>query len=322
MARKKTALVLSGGGSLGAVQVGMLHALSRAGFTPDVVIGASVGALNGAFFACDPTPLGVERLADLWRSLRRKDIFPLTMMAGLTAFLFGRDHLIEPSGLRAIANRALEIRRIEQARIPLHIVATDVLSGEEVLLSSGDIETALMASTAIPVVFPWVEAGGRYLVDGAVSNNTPIAGAIACGAEHIVVLPTGTSCAMQKPPKSMPALALHALNLQNMRQLDRDVGRYSRQVCVTIVPPLCPLSASVFDFSQTDSLIERAATQTRDWLAAGGLESAGPLHVPLAHHHRPAPVTDPSAALPGGAGHAGRYVMKPLGVTGPGADGA
>jgi NTE family protein len=304
MTGKKTALVLSGGGSLGAVQVGMLHALSRAGFMPDVVIGASVGALNGAFFACDPTPSGVERLADLWRSLRRKDIFPLTMVAGLTALLFGRDHLIEPSGLRTIANRALGIRRIEQARIPLHIVATDVLSGEEVLFSSGDVETALMASTAIPVVFPSVKAGGRYLVDGAVSNNTPIAGAVACGAERIVVLPTGTSCAMQQPPGSMPALALHALNLQNMRQLDRDVARYSEQVCVTIVPPLCPLSASVFDFSQTGSLIERAAVQTSTWLAAGGLDSTGPLHVPLAHHHRPAAIPGSSAPSTGVACHA------------------
>jgi len=301
MARKRTALVLSGGGSLGAVQVGMLHALSRADFMPDVVIGASVGALNGAFFACDPTPSGVERLADLWRSLRRKDIFPLTLLAGLTALLFGRDHLIEPFGLRALAHRALEIQRIEQARIPLHIVATDVLSGEEMLLSSGDIESALMASTAIPVVFPCVELGGHYLVDGAVSNNTPIAGAVACGAEHIVVLPTGTSCAMQEPPRSMPALALHALNLQNMRQLDRDVGRYTEHVRITIVPPLCPLSASVFDFSQTDLLIQRAATQTRDWLAAGGMEATGPLHVPLAHHHGPSAVTHPSAPSPGGA---------------------
>ncbi|HJR15125.1 MAG TPA: patatin-like phospholipase family protein [Rhodanobacteraceae bacterium] len=301
MARKRTALVLSGGGSLGAVQVGMLHALSRANFTPDVVIGASVGALNGAFFACDPTPSGVERLTDLWRSLRRKDIFPLTLLAGLTALLFGRDHLIEPFGLRALAHRALEIQRIEQARIPLHIVATDVLSGEEMLLSSGDMEIALMASTAIPVVFPCVEIGGRYLVDGAVSNNTPIAGAVACGAEHIVVLPTGTSCAMQQPPRSMPALALHALNLQNMRQLDRDVGRYTEQVRITLVPPLCPLSASVFDFSQTDSLIQRAANQTRDWLAAGGMEDTGPLHVPLAHHHGPGAVTHPSAPSPGGA---------------------
>ena len=173
MAKKGTALVLSGGGSLGAVQVGMLDALCRTGFMPDVVVGASVGALNGAFFACDPTPSGVARLADLWRSLRRKDVFPLTLLAGLTALLFGHDHLIEPARLRAVAHRALGIRRIEQARIPLHIVATDVLSGEEVLLASGDIETALMASTARPA-----KSQGRHPM-GSRGASSRIAGAHA-----------------------------------------------------------------------------------------------------------------------------------------------
>lgn len=286
MARPKTAMVLSGGGSLGAVQVGMLLALSRANLSVDLLVGASVGALNGAFFADDPTPSGAERLAKLWRGLRRGDVFPLTLLAGLKALVFGRDHLVESCALHAIVQRALRMRRIEQARVPLHIVTTDVLSGEEVLLSSGDIETALMASTAIPVVFPTVEIGGRYLVDGGVSNNTPIASAIALGAERIVVLPTGTSCAMQEPPRNMAALALHVLGLQNMRQLDRDVERYAAQASITIVPPLCPLDISVFDFSHTASLIERATAQTRDWLAEGGLHKTGPLHVPLAHRDR------------------------------------
>lgn len=286
MKESKTALVLSGGGSLGAVQVGMLQAVSRSSVAFDMVIGASVGALNGAFFADDPTPEGADRLADLWRSLRRKDVFPLTVLAGLKALLLRRDHLIEPRALDALVRRALPMRRVEDARLALRIVATDVLSGDEVLLSSGDVETVLMASTAIPVVFPPVEISGRYLVDGGVSSNTPIASAVALGATRILVLPTGMSCAMQEPPKNMAALALHVLGLQNMRQLDRDVERFAAQAGITVVPPLCPLEVSVFDFSQTGQLIERAATQTRKWLDAGGLEHTGPLHVPLAHHHR------------------------------------
>lgn len=289
MAGPKTAWVLSGGGSLGAVQVGMLQALSRANVPVDMVVGASVGALNGAFFADDPTPAGADRLTELWCGLRRKDVFPLTLLAGIKALLFGRDHLIEAGALGRIVQHTLPMRRIEQARIPLHVVATDVLSGEEVLLSSGDVGTALMASTAIPVVFPLVEIAGRHLVDGGVGNNTPIASAVALGAERILVLPTGTSCAMQEPPHNMAALALHVMALQNMRQLDRDVQRFAAQARITIVPPLCPLAVSVFDFSQTASLIERAATQTSQWLSAGGLEHVGPLHVPLAHHDRPAP---------------------------------
>jgi NTE family protein len=280
----RTAWVLSGGGSLGAVQVGMLQALSRAGLPVDLVVGASVGALNGAFFASNPTREGVDRLADLWRSLRRMDVFPLTLLAGLKALLFRRDHVIAASALERLIQRALHIQRIEEARVSLHIVSTDVMSGEEVLLSSGSLRTALLASSAIPVVFPAVRVGGHYLVDGGVSSTKPIAAAVRVGAERIIVLPTGMSCALPEPPRDMAALALHVLSLLSMRQLDRDVAHYASAVPISIVPPLCPLAVSALDFSQTASLIERTARQTADWVAAGGLEHTGPLHVPLAHH--------------------------------------
>lgn len=299
-----TAFVLSGGGSLGAVQVGMLQALAEAGVTADMVIGASVGALNAAVFAEDPGRAGVARLAGLWRAMRRQDVFPLGLASGLAAILRRRDHLIEARALRNLITRSLRIRRIEEARIPLHIAATDILSGREVLLSSGDAPTALMASTAIPVIFPHVELDGRYLVDGAVGASTPIAGAVARGAKRILVLPTGMSCAMEAPPRSMAALALHVLGLQSMGQLDRDVAHFAGQVPITIVPPLCPVRISMFDFSQTAALIERAARQTAKWLADGGLGTTGPLHVPLAHHDHPHRTHGPRAAdgRPG-AGH-------------------
>lgn len=279
-------MVLSGGGSLGAVQAGMLLALAEAGVTVDLIVGASVGALNGAFYADDPTPAGAARLVALWRGLRRRDVFPLTLWAGLRALVFGRDHLVEPAALRDMVCRALRMRRLEEARVALHVVATDVLSGEDVLLSRGDVTTALLASTAIPVVFPPVPLDGRQLVDGGVSNNTPITSAVALGADHILVLPTGTSCALAAPPRNMAALALHVLGLQNMRQLDRDIERHAGEARITVVPPLCPLDVSVFDFSHTDALIGRAVAQTRQWLADDGLQQAGPLHVPLAHRDR------------------------------------
>lgn len=287
MAHLKTALVLSGGGSLGAVQVGMLQALSRIDLPVDMVIGSSVGALNGACFAEDPTPAGIERLLAIWRGLRRKDVFPVTVLAGLKALLTGGSHLVENAALKKLVHNALRVGRIEQTRIPLHIVATDVLSGQAVILSHGDIEPALLASTAIPVVFPPIELDGRFLVDGGVANNTPITSAIALGAERVLVLPTGMSCALREPPRHMPALALHVMGLQSMRQLDRDLEKHSQQAQIVVVPPLCPLDVSVLDFSRTMTLIARAAAQTRDWIAAGGLDRAGPLHVPLAHHDHP-----------------------------------
>ncbi|HQQ69007.1 MAG TPA: patatin-like phospholipase family protein [Alicycliphilus sp.] len=281
----RTALVFSGGGSLGAVQVGMLQALSRAHVPVDLVVGASVGALNGAFYADDPSPAGADRLAQLWRGLQRKDIFPLTLLAGLRALLSNRDHLVQPDGLQRIITTALRMRRVEDARLALHIMATDVLSGAEYLISSGDMATALLASTAIPVVFPQVTLGSHRLMDGGVSSNTPIASAIGLGAQRIIVLPTGSSCALREPPRNMAALALHVMTLMNMRQLDRDVRHFAAQARIIVVPPLCPLGVSVFDFSQTAALIDKSARQTSAWLAGGGLEHAGPLHIPLAHHH-------------------------------------
>ena len=293
----KTALVLSGGGSLGAVQVGMLQALSRIALPVHMVVGASVGALNGAFFAANPTVDGVEQLAGLWRGLRRNDVFPLTLLAGLKALLSGRDHLIEPRALQAIVRLALGVRRIEHARIPLHIVAADVLGGEEVLLSSGDLGDALRASTAIPVVFPSVQWGGHRLIDGSVCSNTPIASAVRLGARRIIVLPTGTSCALKEPPRNMAALALHVLSLLGMRQLDRDILHYASQARITVVPPLCPLAVSAFDFSHTSWLIEQARRQCADWVSAGGLSQTGPLDVPLAHRDHA------GAVAPHGMGH-------------------
>ena len=285
----KTAWVLSGGGSLGAVQVGMLQALVRGGLSADLVVGASVGALNGAFYASRPAADGVEQLADLWRGLTRQDVFPLTLWAGLKALLLHRDHFVEATRLHALIRRALTIERIEQARVALHVIATDALSGAEVVLSAGAIDRALLASTAIPVVFPHVRLDGRNLIDGGVSANTPIATAVKLGAQRIIVLPTGTTCAATEPPRDMAALALHIMSLLSMRQLDRDVAIYGSQARITIVPPLCPLSVSVFDFSHTAALIQRAADQTAAWLAAGGIDQTGPLHVPLAHHHHPRP---------------------------------
>lgn len=284
MAHPKTAMVLSGGGSLGAVQVGMLQALSRAGLHFDFIVGASVGALNGAFYAQHPCAQGADRLAGLWGSLQRKDVFPLTLLAGLRALLFGRDHLVESTALRRLIGRALQVQAFAQLQVPLHIVTTDVLGGEEVLLSTGRLDAALLASTAIPVVFPPVGVGEHLLMDGGVSSNTPLASAVALGAERIIVLPTGMSCALEAPPRNMAALALHVLGLLSMRQLDRDVAIYAQQAQITIVPPLCPLAVSALDFSCTAELIERTRLQTAQWLENDGLAQVGPLHVPLAHH--------------------------------------
>jgi len=181
----RTAFVLSGGASLGALQVGMLRALYERGIAPDLLVGASAGALNAAFVASRPqTVETADELAAIWHGLRREDVFPVglrVLVAGLTS---RDDHLVPDDGLRQLARRHLQINRLEQAVVPLHLTAFDLIAGEEVLLSNGPVIDALLAAVAIPGILPAVRWGKRRLVDGGVVNNTPISHAVELGAER------------------------------------------------------------------------------------------------------------------------------------------
>lgn len=271
----RTAFVLAGGGSLGAVEVGMLEALVEADVRADLVVGASVGAVNAAYFAGRPDVAGVRTLSEIWRRLRGRDVFPFSPLGGLLGVLSMRDHLVDPGPLRRLLERHLEHEALEQAEVPLHVVATDVLTGLEVVISRGPAVPAVLASAAIPGVFPAVQIGGQYLFDGGVASNTPIAAALELGAERIIVLPTGYTCEMKSPPSSALAMALHGLNLMIARQLVVDVARFADRTQIRVIPPLCPLAIQPFDFSDADEMIARASATTRQWLQRGGLDRLG-----------------------------------------------
>jgi NTE family protein len=262
-----TAFVLSGGGSLGAIQVGMLLALAEAEITPDLIIGTSVGAMNGGWVASRCDADGIAALADLWRSLTRGRVFPTSLTAGLLGFLGQRRNLVPDTGIRNLLKHHLGFRRLEEAPIPLHVVATDVLSGQDVLLSTGDAVDAIAASAAIPAVLPPVSINGRDLVDGGVVNNTPLSHAIALGATTVWVLPTGYSCAMPASPRGALAMVVHAFTLAINQRLALDVARFEGTVDLRVIPPLCPVRVSPVDFSQSGSLIERSHDSTRRWLS-------------------------------------------------------
>jgi NTE family protein len=280
-----TAFVFAGGGSLGAVEVGMLRALVERGLRPDFVVGASVGAINAAYYAGSPDTEGVERLAGIWRRLRRSDVFPVSMAQGLLGFLGGRASLVDAAPLRALVARELPYERLEEALLPCRIVASNVLDGSEVVLSSGPAVDALLASAAIPGVFPPVELEGKHLIDGGISSNTPLSTAIELGARRVIVLPTGYACALEKPPRHALGLALHALTLLVARQLVVDVLRWGEQCEIRVVPPLCPVRSLPYDFRASRELIERAERSTRAWLGAGGLERPELPHELTPHEH-------------------------------------
>ena len=265
-----TAFVFTGGGSLGAIQIGMLRVLLSSGVKPDFVVGASVGAINASYFAGAPNEAGVATLEQIWSGLRRADIFPLTL-ASAFGLIRHPGHVVDPTGLRRVIETHLLYTRLEDAQIPLHIMATNQ-QGLGVRLSSGPAVEAILASTAIPGVFPPVTIGGDALMDGAIAANTPVRLAAELGASRIVILPTGYACALKEPPTRAIGKALHAITLLIAWQLMYELELIADDIEVHLVPTLCPLSVSPFDFSRSRELIERAAQSTKKWIEEDGLQ--------------------------------------------------
>lgn len=281
-----TAFVLSGGGSLGAVEAGMLLALTAEGIRPDLLVGTSVGAINAAWMAGDPGPEGAARLASIWREVRRGDVFPTRLLAGFLGFVGNRNYLVPSQNLRRLITTHLRFEALEDARVPLLVIAAEISTGMEVVLSSGDAVEALLASTAIPAVFPPVTIGGRTLVDGGVLDNAPISRAVEAGATTVYVLPTGYTCAYDEAPRTALDMALQAITLMTHQRLISDVERYQDAVDLRVVPPLCPLTVTPVDFSRTVELIERAEHSTRDWLASDAERAPDQTQVLKLHRHR------------------------------------
>jgi len=270
----RTAFVFAGGGSFGAIQVGMMHSLAAHGISADMVVGSSVGALNGAFYAGDPTLKGVLQLETIWRGLRRRDVFPISWRT-LLGFLWRRDFLIPHDGIRKLIDDHIPYRNLQDAKVPVHIVTTDIISGDSVVLSDGPTADAIVASTAIPGAFSPIHYKDLYLSDGAISSNTPVRVAVAKGAKRLIILPTGYACALHMPPVGAVANALHALTLLIARQLVNELERLEPGIEYFVVPPLCPLVGSPYDFSRTADHIERAIASTDAWLAQNGLQRGG-----------------------------------------------
>ena len=263
----KTAFVLSGGASHGAIQVGMLEALYERSIEPDLIVGTSAGALNGAFIANRPQTVETAReLGAVWTALTRGHVFPLNPVTGALGFLGARNHLVPDSGLRRLVRTHMCVERLEHTSVPLHVIATDVLRGEEVRLSEGPLLDAVMASAAIPGVLPVVDWNGRELIDGGVANNAPISHALELGADQIYVLATGTPCELDEAPRGALAMLIHATGLLVGRRLAQDVTALPDDANVAVLPPPCPLTVQPTDFAQAELLMDEARENARRYL--------------------------------------------------------
>jgi len=270
---EKIAFVFSGGASLGSMEVGMLKALIEHGITADFVVGTSVGALNAIYYAFNPDLEGVQKLEEIWRSIKTKDIFPFSPLKGIRKIAKRNNYIIDPSGLEKILIDVIPCKNLEDTKIPVHVVATDILTGEEVIFSSGEIIPKLLASAAIPMIYPPVEIGKHILVDGGVLNNTPISTAIRFGATKVIVLPTGYTCDRREEPSNVIEMVLTSYSYMQHQKLATDVEMYKNQAKIKIIPPPCPVKVRSNDFSKSAELITRAYEGTQEWLKLGNLES-------------------------------------------------
>jgi NTE family protein len=282
-----TAFVLSGGGSLGAVQVGMLQALARHGIEPDLLVGTSAGAMNAAWVAGHGTAAtSLAGLEAVWTALKRSDVFPFDARTALLGVLGRSPAFTSPGHLGDLVARCAAIESLEEARIPVHLVTADLLSGETVTLSTGPLVPAVMASAAIPGVFPPVARDGRYLVDGGVAHHTGVSEAVDLGATTIYVLPAGTPCALPAPPGSAIGTALHALTLLIEQRVARDIAHLAGAATIKVLPPLCPLRTSAADFSHGADLIARSRRASLGWIASGNVDLPAPERFLAVHSHR------------------------------------
>lgn len=250
---RPVAFVLGGGGSWGALHLGMLRALARTDIRPDLVVGTSVGSLNGAIVAADPER-ALDRLESLWPSVTREDVFPGGVLKGLRTLTTSKAWIFDNEPLTDYLTRALPVTRFEDLALPFVAVATDFNSGEQVELDTGELRSALLASSAIPGIYPWVERDGRRLVDGCLTANVPIAVAADRGARSLVVLDCGLPGVSRNGAANLIEVLDQTAAIIGRRQMATDLRRCAHLPTIWLSRGRLNTSTAL-DFSQTQAMV-------------------------------------------------------------------
>lgn len=254
---KRTALVLCGGGSRGALEIGFYRALVEIGVRIDLITGASVGALNGAFIAGGAS---ATELAGLWREITFRKLFRLKLSS-----LFGlhrSDSLYDNDRLRRFLERHLPIKTFAELRIPLAILATDLEAGESLHLDQGDLIEAVLASVAIPGLLPPVELNGRRLIDGGITNNLPLDVAVLKGATTTLSIRCRCEQTRRQPIKGIVNILSRVFDITDSAKYQLDFHRYSPHCDMRMIQPCFDFEVGLLDFNHSRMLMEMAYEAT------------------------------------------------------------
>jgi NTE family protein len=269
------AYVLGGGGVLGAAEVGMVRALAEAGIWPDLVVGTSIGAINGAVVAADPQA-SVPRLSALWEGFAASAVFsPVRRLATLVR---SGTYLEAPDPFRELLARHLPARRFEDLVVPFQCVAASIERAAEHWFSSGPLLEAVLASSAVPGIFPPVAIDGEHYLDGGLVNSLPVGPAVRLGAARIFVLHVGRVEQPLRPPRRPWEVALVAFEVARRHRFTTDLAEVPEGVAVHVLPTgaaSTPVANVRYrDFRSAAQRIERAYAATAAYLAQRGLTGA------------------------------------------------
>lgn len=271
----QVAFVLGGGGLLGASEVGQLLALVEAGIAPDLVLGTSVGAVNGALVAAEPGPAAVEDLRQLWTSLSRSTVFGGSPVQQLRMVARTRTALHAPDPLREMLTQRLDGATMEDLPVPFQCVAASIERAEEHWFTSGSVVDAVVASCAVPGLFPPAEVDGEHFLDGGIVDSVPLGRAVTLGARTVFVLHVGRLERPLQAPTRPWEVAMVALEVARRHRFLRDMAAVPEGVRVHVLPTgeeTAPLA--VLRYRSTAAVsrrIESARAASAAYLAAEGL---------------------------------------------------
>ncbi|MGH8902087.1 MAG: patatin-like phospholipase family protein [Egibacteraceae bacterium] len=268
----EVAFVLGGGGVLGAHEVGMLQALLEAGICPDIVVGTSVGAINGAIVATDPTSAAIARLVDLWAGIGDRDVFGGSLIARIGTIARTGTHLHSNEPLRELLRQHLPVSRIEDLAVPFQCVAASVERAGAHWFTRGSVVEAVLASAAIPGLLPPVEIDGEHFFDGGLVNSIPVDRAVALGARTVYVLQVGRIERPLEPPSRPWEVGLVAFEIARRHRFVEEMGALPDDVTVHVLPtgdpPRADLSQLRYrNFSRIAERIARAYEASAAYLA-------------------------------------------------------
>jgi len=265
--KRPVGFVLSGGGNLGALQIGMMRALLEHDIRPDLIVGCSVGAINGAALAEDPTLAGALRLERLWRALDGKELMPAGWLPNTVAIARRGEAIHENHGLRRHLEQSLSARTFEELAVPFQCVATDLVGVREVWFRSGPLIEPILASAALPAVYPAVEIDGVRYLDGGIVDDVPMTRAVELGARTLYVLQVGLFSRPRPEPKRPLDVAVQAYWIARHHRFKRELAAMPPDIELHLLPTGQTPSMRYNDFTRTSELISLAYEASSAYLA-------------------------------------------------------